>query len=96
MSCSECAPYGLPYCPMCRPDPVVCPKCDGFGITDCTAFSIRGNKVIEVSTETYLCLPDNEKEAKEKGKNYFKGDYYQCSCCKGTGEIYPDENEERL
>ena len=71
-------------------DKVSCPACRGMGLKNCIAISIRTGKKIDVTAETYTCLPENESIAKIKGRYYYKSNAEECSLCGGSGEVKPN------
>lgn len=95
MACSECAPYGVSYCPICSPEPqmVECPACGGKGRTY-FAFNIERRTTTECTETAYNCLPEDEDVAASLNQNYCKGDIEVCEVCDGEGtvEYEPDYN----
>lgn len=87
MSCSECAPYGLQSCPMCEANTTDCPDCKGFGYTNFLAWDIRKSESVEVSPETFICLPKTEEDANRKNENYYQFVRERCKRCGGTGYL---------
>lgn len=91
MSCSECKPYGLSSCPMCEEPPKECPSCRGFGVVDCTALNIVTDEEVEVTQETYYCLPATKMEAEQKRQNYIRHGKETCHRCGGSGLVWKED-----
>ena len=89
MNCPVCAGYSGVSCPVCgyQPSMQVCPTCKGTGMTPYKAFNIHTRNEVEVTRETWICLPYDENVAEIEGKNYCRGERDICPKCHGKGEI---------
>lgn len=94
MSCDVCRGTNSSRCPVCgeQQDIVYCPECRGLGLKKCFAVSIRSGKVMEVTAETYMGLPETEDEARVAGKKYYRHYADECGFCGGTGEVWQDSH----
>jgi hypothetical protein len=48
---------------------------------------MKTGEEIEVTAETFLCLPETEEEARRAGRYYYRTYSEDCRRCDGTGEI---------
>lgn len=89
MSCPICAGYAVTSCPVCGPQErvVTCPDCNGTGMMPYKAFNIHTRNEVEVTRETWVCLPYDEDQAAREGKRYCRADRDICPACQGLGEI---------
>lgn len=71
-----------------EPEPRKCPRCKGTGHEGYRAFNIRTRREVDVTENTWLCLPPGEDEAYDAGKNYCRMDLETCRECNGEGVIY--------
>ena len=89
-------PLGAQYdrrAPYNQPDPKPCPACEGFG-RRYYAVDIRDGMETEVTRATYMILPRTEEEARAKRQWYARANYEDCPVCEGTGELYPEEDDD--
>jgi hypothetical protein len=91
--CDVCLGINSHLCPVCgdQLDKVYCPECRGLGYRKCYAVSVKTGKDIEVTAETYMCLPADEYSARAAGRNYYRSDAEECEFCGGTGEVWLDQ-----
>lgn len=89
MSCDVCRGTNSSRCPVCggHSEPGPCPECRGIGLVNCYALSMKTGEEIEVTAETFLCLPETEEEARRAGRYYYRAYSEGCRRCDGTGEI---------
>lgn len=90
MACDVCKGINTKDCPVCGTPPrwMECPECGGYGMTDCTAWNIMTEEVVDVTPTAFMMLPDTEEEARRKRQNYCKNDCGECQLCGGKGRIY--------
>lgn len=91
--CDVCLGINSHLCPECgdQMDKIYCPECRGLGYRKCYAVSVMTGKEIEITAETYMCLPADEYSARAAGRNYYRKDAEECEFCGGTGEVWQDQ-----
>lgn len=93
--CDVCRGKNSQFCPICGHPPVkkTCPKCDGYGLVDCTAYDIPSNKLVSITAQEYIDLPEEEEQALLWGLSQCRGDAVVCPCCLGKGKVYEEDGE---
>ena len=99
MSCPVCKGYNSSKCPVCSEGVKTkkCPVCHGSGKTPYLAMNLDTKEIIEVTSATWLALPEDEEVAQflsNRGKKqrfcqYEEGGFV-CHFCHGEG-IVPEE-----
>lgn len=92
MACDICLGKNEKKCPVCGGPQEMeeCPRCEGYGVVDCTAYDIVTEDVKSVKPDEYFSLPDTEEQAIAIGLRFCKADACRCPSCWGEGKILED------